>query len=329
MLQRVSVAIGAGLSAALLCAVMAKGTVAAFLLAYLAPMPLIIATLGWGLDIGAFAAAIATVVVVALVAPGSGAGFIGWVALPAWVLGFLVLLRRESLWRRKDDSRGGWFPVGGIVVVAALFGALAGLATMVLIAVSFGGYRSGVEALAGGMVHALRDAVDGEPPLPFGMTIERGIALFVRLIPATVAGSTCAMLCANLYLGARTVQLSQRLARPWPRLPEALVLPQWAGLALVVCLGLGLALRGAAAYAAWIGVGALGCAYAMQGLAVVHALTRGFSVRIPALIAFYIGSVVTILYAAPSIVALGLVETWLSLRARRAASLSAKPEPKS
>ena len=33
------------------------------------------------------------------------------------------------------------------------------------------------------------------------------------------------MLCVNLYAGARAVQLSQRLQRPWPNLPEALVLP--------------------------------------------------------------------------------------------------------
>ena len=59
MLHRFVVAIGAGCAAALLFVVSAQSSILAMALAYLAPLPIMIATLGWGLDGGAIAAAIA------------------------------------------------------------------------------------------------------------------------------------------------------------------------------------------------------------------------------------------------------------------------------
>ena len=58
MLHRFIVAIGAGCAAALLFVVSAQSSVLAMALAYLAPLPIMIATLGWGLDAGAIAGAI-------------------------------------------------------------------------------------------------------------------------------------------------------------------------------------------------------------------------------------------------------------------------------
>ena len=58
MLHRYIVAIGAGCAAALLFIVSAQSSALAMALAYLAPLPIMIATLGWGLDAGAIAAAI-------------------------------------------------------------------------------------------------------------------------------------------------------------------------------------------------------------------------------------------------------------------------------
>ena len=58
MLHRYIVAIGAGCAAALLFVVSAQTSVLAMALAYLAPLPIMIATLGFGLDAGAIAGAI-------------------------------------------------------------------------------------------------------------------------------------------------------------------------------------------------------------------------------------------------------------------------------
>ena len=73
MMQRIGMAIGAGLAAALLFAVMAKGTFLAVTLAYLAPLPIVIVTLGWGLDMGGLAVVVAGAVGAALLGPLSDA----------------------------------------------------------------------------------------------------------------------------------------------------------------------------------------------------------------------------------------------------------------
>ncbi len=87
MLHRFVVAIGAGCAAALLFAVSAQSSILAMALAYLAPLPIMIATLGWGLDAGAIAAAISIAVLAVVAEPVSALVFAASVAAPAWALG--------------------------------------------------------------------------------------------------------------------------------------------------------------------------------------------------------------------------------------------------
>src|SRR5579883_1622503 len=89
MVQRIAIALGAGMVAALLFAVMAKGTPVAMALAYLAPLPIVIAAFNWGPDMGAVAAVTACGGAAALVDPYSGALFGAAIALPAWLLSAL------------------------------------------------------------------------------------------------------------------------------------------------------------------------------------------------------------------------------------------------
>ena len=74
MLHRFIVAIGAGCAAALLFAVSAQSSVLAMALAYVAPLPIMIATLGWGLDAGAIAGAISIAVLAVVTEPLSRTG---------------------------------------------------------------------------------------------------------------------------------------------------------------------------------------------------------------------------------------------------------------
>jgi hypothetical protein len=325
MMQRLGMAVGAGFAAALLFAVMAKGTLLAMALAYLAPLPIIISALGWGLDMGALSAAIASLAAAFVVDPLSGALFAASIALPAWLLGLACLSPRP--WPRRAGAAAAgdkWFPVGGIVTVAALLGAAIGAGALAALVFVYGGYGEGVEALAAELAPDLREALDGAMSLPDGVTFQQFAALIVRLSPAVLAATTCLMLCANLYAGARAVQLSQRLKRPWSNLPEAIVLPAALGAALVACIGLALALPGGAGHLAWVGVGALGCAQVMQGLATIHSLSRGLPARIPMLAALYLVCIIAVRWSLPTLAFIGLLESLLSLRARRAAGANIK-----
>ena len=82
MLQRYAVAFGAGCAAAFLFAVSAEASALAMTLAYLAPLPIMIATMGWGLDAGAIAAAASVAGLTLIAEPLSGMLFAASVALP-------------------------------------------------------------------------------------------------------------------------------------------------------------------------------------------------------------------------------------------------------
>ena len=86
MLNRIGMALGAGLAAALLFVVTVQGTAIAMPLAYLAPLPIMIATLGWGVDAGAIALSSPPRSWRASIEPQSGLIFAATVALPAWAL---------------------------------------------------------------------------------------------------------------------------------------------------------------------------------------------------------------------------------------------------
>ena len=124
MLHRFVVAIGAGCAAALLFAVSAQSSLLAMTLAYLAPLPIMIATLGWGLDCGAIAAAISIAVLAVVAEPLSALVFAGSVAAPAWVLAaFSITPLARYLSRLKPDAPAH-ASVGAIVSLAALLGML-------------------------------------------------------------------------------------------------------------------------------------------------------------------------------------------------------------
>jgi hypothetical protein len=326
MVQRIAIAFGAGVVSALLFAVTVKGTLLAVALAYLAPLPVVIACFGWGLDMGAIAAATACGGVAALIDPLSGALFGASIALPSWLLSALAYSRSMRFVRAKPDAAEprGWCPVGLIVTAAAIIGVLVGLGALLSLIVLYGGYQQGVDALVSQIAPDIQEALNEVFALPSGMTVEEFATLVVRMSPLMLAAATFLMLCANLYLGARVAEISQSLKRPWPNLPESLVLPRALGVALVLCVALALTIRDPQRQAAWIGVGAFAAAFALQGLALAHALTRGLQIRNPLLFALYLVCALEPRWAVPTLTFAGLMESFLSLRARRIAAADAK-----
>jgi len=104
MLNRIGMGIGAGLASALLFVVTVQGTALALALAYLAPLPIMIATLGWGVDAGLVALCAACAVVAGAIEVFSGVLFGLTVALPAWGLAAFACLR-GSPWRLDSYRR--------------------------------------------------------------------------------------------------------------------------------------------------------------------------------------------------------------------------------
>jgi hypothetical protein len=321
-LQRIAIALGAGAAAGLLFVGLAQNSALPTMLAYLSPLPIMIATLGWGADMGFIAICVAAGLAAALLGPWPGADFAATVAMPSWLLATLVTFRRARPpgSPRKFEAAS----IGLIVAAAAAIGALVGASELVILEIEYGDYDKGVAALAAKLAPFIQDTVDGIITLPAGFSVDDLAALLIRVEPAFLAASMVIMLAVNLYVSARAVQLSQRLVRTWTALPENLVLPPVLGFALCACIGVALAFSGTPRHVAWIGVGALAAAYLFQGFAVAHALSRGLSYRTPLLFGVYVLGLLAPPWTLSIPVTIGLLESLLSLRARRAATLNPK-----
>ncbi len=322
MMNRFGVPIGAGLSSALLFVVTVKGTALAMALAYLAPLPIMIAALGWGAFSGALACIVACACVAAVVEPLSGVLFALTIALPGWALASFASLPERRLPWRKDAPPSEWMSVGAILTLAAAFGALISLGALVALIVVYGGYEKGLQSFADALQPAIEEATGGAGLLPEGESANEFALSVVRLSPAAIAGSTLLMFCVNLYAAARSAGLSHRLRRPWPDIPSSLVLPAPLAALALASLAPAFALPAPASQFAWIVAGALGAAFVLQGLAVLHALSRGLPMRPWLLSALYFCCLVRSNWTLPAIAIVGLIESFASLRARAAASKS-------
>ena len=322
MLHRFVVAIGAGCAAALLFAVSAQSSVLAMALAYLAPLPIMIATLGWGLDAGAIAGAISVAALALLAEPLSALLFAASVAGPAWTLAAFAITPIARYFRGHKPDAAVHASVGAVVTLAALFGIVASAAVLTTIIVS-------TAAIARALARSLRPSPPSPPTLSKARRTKSTAREFadalVRFGPPAIAASTLMMLCVNLYAAARSTQLSRNLPRPWPDLPTSLALPWPLGVAFLACLAAAYALPSPAAQYFSVGAGGLGGALVLQGLAVAHALSRGLKMRPLMLVALYACCVLRAKYTLPVLAALGLLDGFLRLRSR--AALIPTPTP--
>ena len=92
----------------------------------------------------------------------------------------------------------------------------------------------------------------------------------------------------------------------------------------MVAVGAAIALPEPIDQFAWVFAGPLGAAYALQGLAVLHALSRGLPLRPLLIVALYFCCAVRAGWTLPLIALVGLVDSAVNLRARAAAARRSK-----
>ena len=322
MLHRIVVAIGAGCAAALLFVVSAQTSVLAMTLAYLAPLPIMIATLGWGLDVGAVSAGISVTALAVLAEPLSASMFAASVAGPAWALAAFAITPVARYFKARKSEAPAHASVSAVVLLASLVGIVAGASALTIIIVVYGGYRAAAHQVAAALAALAADAFESSPE---GTSAREFAETAIRYGPAAIAGSTLLMLCINLYGAARAVQLSHRLSRPWPDLPNSLFLPWPVAVLFVMCVAAGYGLPEPAGQYFSIGAGGLGGALVMQGLSVAHALSRGLAMRPVMLTALYACCLLRAKYTLPVVAGLGLVDSFVRLRSRAALVPTASP----
>jgi hypothetical protein len=313
MMQFGLIGIGAGLASALLFASVATGSLLSVVLFYLAPLPLMIAALGWSHWAALIGALIGALALSAAFGSLFLLAFLACAGLPAWWLGYLAMLARPA------SANGGapaleWFPPGRLVIWAGLTAAL-------VVAVGILSYGGDAESFRTGLHKTLVELLQAETEQPANAPLaipgvsnpQRLVDFLVLTVPLAGAIIATIVNLLNLWLAGRIVNYSGRLARPWPRL-AAMTFPRLLAAIFLLALALSFA-GGLVGILASVLTASLVIAFGALGLAVLHTITQGINARGLLLVGAY-AAVVVFGWPVLALAVLGLIETFAGLRAR-------------
>ncbi len=147
MMQFGLVGIGAGAAAALLFASVTSGSLLSIVLFYLAPLPIMIAGLGWSHWAALLAALVGSLAVVAIFGGVFFFAFVAGIGAPAWWLCYLSSLARPVP-AAADGGQAAleWYPPGRLVLWAALLGALVVIVAIPNFGFDADSFRTGLAA---------------------------------------------------------------------------------------------------------------------------------------------------------------------------------------
>lgn len=319
------IALIAGTASALMFASIVSGALISLVLFYLAPLPLMVASIGWGplcASLGGIAAAVG---LGALFGLPYCLAFAVTVALPAWWLGHLVLLGRQApsatagvATEPPAEPEVEWYPVGRILLWIAGFATLTTIAALLTLGTDADSITA---TLRRGLMRILR-ATD---PQAAGEA-DQFVDALVRVAPAAATIVAMMTLTLNLWLSAKVTATSGRLRRPWPDMMTAELPPMTLA---ALCVALAFCFTGGLlAIVAQITTAALMMAYALTGFAVLHTLTLALKSR-----TFWLGSTyaVVVVFGWPviAVVILGLADAVFGFRQRFLRNRQPPPLPTS
>jgi hypothetical protein len=271
MMTGILIALAAGLASATMFASIISGALMSLVLFYLAPLPLMVAALGWGSATALIGGVIAALGLGFIFGFPYTAAFALTVALPAWWLGHLTLLARPV---SSDPQLANlspaldWYPTGRILAWTALFASITTISALLTLGTDAdtitGALRRGLLRIMG-----TRGAPSGEA--------DRVVDALVAIAPGAATIIAMMTLTLNLWLAAKITTTSGLMKRPWPDL-RTTTLPGMILIALLVAVVLCF-VGGLLAMMAQIVSSALLMAYAVTGFAVLHTVTQAFSGR--------------------------------------------------
>jgi hypothetical protein len=323
MIAIVLIAIAAGAASALMFASIVSGALISLLLFNLAPLPLMVAALGWGPPSATIGGIVAATGLGAIFGLPYCIAFVVTVALPAWWLGHLALLGRPAANGVASGNGASpvapdleWYPVGRILLWISGFAAVTTMATLLTLGVDAATITG---TLRRGLLQIIQ--IIGQREAAPTAESEQLIDAFVMLAPAAAVIMAITTLTLNLWLAAKITATSGRLHRPWPDLKSADLPPTTLA---VLCVAIAFCFTGGLlALLALIVTAALMMAYALTGFAALHTLTLALKSR-----AFWLGCtyVIVVMFVWPvlAMAALGLADAIFGIRQRY---LQRRPPP--
>ncbi len=309
MAQIALIGLGAGAASALLFASVASGSLLSIFLFYVAPLPILIAALGWSHWAAALAAIGGATTLAAVFGSVFFLAFLAGTGVPAWWLGYLAMLARPAT--ASGNGALEWYPPGRLVLWCAGFATLVVGIGVLNLGTDFDGFRSELRRGLEQIIQFKPDPSDAAAKSAQAALID----FLVVVIPPAGAVLATITNALNLWLAGRIVKFSDRLRRPWPDL-SAMTFPKatLAALAAIVVLAFAGGLVG---ILATVAAASLLIAYGIIGFAVLHALTRGVKGR-PMMLGAAYGSVMILGWPILGLSALGVADAIFGLRLRTA-----------
>lgn len=343
------IGIGAGFVATVLFGSAAASTAFAGILFYLCPLPLCLAGLAWSTRAAALAAITATLLLSLILGPAVGLVFALTLGAPMVLFCYLLLLCRTVPGPSGSEAPGSstqqatpsavsqdippaavpaqaqtgpqagqqepetgieWYPPGRLVGWASLVAG--GLAAILVLVISYDS-QSFHAAIRTILQSKAFHELDPKGTLLSKDNIDRFVKIVSAVLPAAFAVVWLTISLLNLWLAGLIARTSGRALRPWPKLDE-LELPNIFFVVFVIAL-IGSFLPGIIGRIAIGFAGALLIGFVLQGLAVIHAATRGMAAR-PVLLAVVYLAILLLGWVAILVAILGLAEPMLNLRGR-------------
>ncbi len=271
MVNILLIGIGAGAASGLLFASLITGSMLGVMLFYLAPLPLLLAGLGWGY-LSAAAGALAATAVTGILLNNVNLALYLLVSLglPAAWLARLALLSRTN-----EDGKAEFYPIGRIVIWTGLIGAGLISTGLLLMSMSDVPYREAMTKQITEIITALVSTSKGKS-LAAGQIKAIAEQMVTFVFPVSALAWMITML-ANLWMAGRILTQAKRLTRSWPDITELdfparfhFVLPTAMVLAFLPGIIGDIALPVTAVCL---------LAYALMGLAILHQATRNLPSR--------------------------------------------------
>lgn len=264
--------------------VVSRGGLGGLLFAHLAPLPLMIIGLGFGVRHGATAALLATALLSVFPHPIIGMAYALLIATPAC----LACYAAAGAPRGGRDLIKQDIPSWAALAPAAVLSIVV-IAWIIVATILHGSLSEALNPIRARAYIVIDSMIkDHEITGQFDPIALSGYVS--KLMPAFLAGYGVLIHIINLWLAGRIAQFSGLLALPWPDIALSFNLPKTTGWTLIAGLAMSL-FSGPFAEAGLILVVTMGFLFTCQGLAVTHARLRNarFSTLILTLIYFVLG----------------------------------------
>lgn len=266
--ENIVISVLGGLAAALIFAVVTRGGAGGLMLAHLAPLPIMIIALGYGVRHGASAALLATAILSVYPHPVVGMVYSLMVAGPAW----LACYAASGAPRGRRDYVTGNYPGWAALAPAAIIALVVSL-WLIVATLSFGSLDDALNPIRARAYIVLDEMIKDNKSLEGKFDPVALSGSVAMVVPAFIACYSVGIHIVNLWIAGRLTLASGLLTRPWPDIAEGFRLPKAVGAVFLSGLALSL-FNGPSAAIGYTITATMGLILSFQGLAVAHARLR-------------------------------------------------------